>query len=306
MVVPDTCRPQASESGPIIALLHEGIDEVPVLRLSFVEAENRGADITIVQCVAPHAKRADVDHFSELYFVQSELLTAAHPGVGSVEHARGLEFSKEVVDSLRGASMIVTTRDPVAGAPANWGKTAVHELLGTATCPVVIVPPGCSSPTHTSDRHSRDDRELMMSVMTHEPDVAHRAIVVGLIDEHHVGALDYALQRALLEQCRVRVVRPDEAGALVSPALCRLRRETHCVLIEVDSDGDVVRASGTSNEVNEFDQLLVLTPGSRGDMTVGIDGSASGWQHWTGLSPTPTSDRLGAWLRATCQKVARR
>lgn len=81
---------------------------------------------------------------------------------------------------------------------------------------------------------------------------------------------------------RVMVVQTphDAATALDDPVLSRLRRSAPCLLVEVDADGQVVRASGPhgedSAETSSSTSLApAIGPAPSADVVVGFDGSAS-------------------------------
>ena len=147
-----------------------------------------------------------------------------------------------------------------------------------------------------------------------------KTIVVGVIDDRSAGALAYALQGALAESAKVRVVRvytapmpvlpsphlsidsvelegdpvdvlteesrhaellvvesPADVGAsLTDPLLVRIRETSATLLIEVDSRGKVIRASGPQGwqDVQESSANVPLALGASGAViAVGVDSS---------------------------------
>ncbi|MBC7633595.1 universal stress protein [Aeromicrobium sp.] len=150
-----------------------------------------------------------------------------------------------------------------------------------------------------------------------------RTIVVGVVSDRCTGSLSYALQGALTESARVRIVRVSGAGtlgrpnlqlpvdtidvegdpidvlteesrhadlmviespvdlraALIDPLMVHLRDTTECLLVEVDRDGQVVRASGPQGwrcsivPHEAYSMPSSGTPGAPAVVTVGVDNS---------------------------------
>ncbi|AXT85755.1 hypothetical protein C6I20_11520 [Aeromicrobium sp. A1-2] len=133
----------------------------------------------------------------------------------------------------------------------------------------------------------------------------------------YAGALAYALERALVDRAQIRVVsvgpdgsRPnipldavveqgdpvevlsrrtaeadilvvqssaDSAAGVADIVMARLRADLSCLLIEVDGDGEIIRASGPAGP---HQTRAVATPRpqpqeGRGTVTVGVDGSVT-------------------------------
>lgn len=126
---------------------------------------------------------------------------------------------------------------------------------------------------------------VLMSLILDHQQSRHAAMIVGIVPGRpHSGALAYALERALIDRAKIRVIsvglaapnlnipldtvveQGDPVDALMRGAfesdvlvmqslagpltgvadvlMTKLRANASCVLIEVDGDGEIVRASG--------------------------------------------------------------
>ncbi len=163
----------------------------------------------------------------------------------------------------------------------------------------------------------------------------HRTIAVAQIDGSASGALAYALGEALREPARVIVYAapgtpttsgplqtvllpgdpaatlldvsagvdllvvqaPDEAAAAADPVLATLRKQSRCLVVEVDEDGELVRASGPEGWSFAAREPMT-TAGRTGEVVVGVDGSDSSAAavRWA----TQYAHRTGHQLRLVC------
>ncbi|TXL57511.1 universal stress protein [Aeromicrobium terrae] len=150
------------------------------------------------------------------------------------------------------------------------------------------------------------------STTTHRTPARRRTIAVAQLGGSGTGALAYALGEALRDPARVIVYAtsdamttsaplqtvhldgdpaaaltdvsagvdllvvqvPEETAAATDPVLATLRRESRCLLVEVDEDGELVRASGPEGWSYAAREPVSTGAGS-GEVVVGVDGSDS-------------------------------